>query len=105
MRDNLILINQKHRSSDSAPADAQPAPALEDDIYVTRWQYRRLMEVWSGMEPVLELIRADEVCDKESVYYILKPFVRELGSVLMEIDDNLEAVVHSSRESELEEFP
>ena len=63
------------------------------------------MEVWSGMEPVLELIRADEVCDKESVYYILKPFVRELGSVLMEIDDNLEAVVHSSRESELEEFP
>jgi hypothetical protein len=105
MRDNLILMNQKNRSSDSASADAQPAPAFEDDIYVTRWQYRRLMEVWSGMEPVLELIRTDEVCDKESVYYILKPFVRELGSVLMEIDDNIEAAVHSSREGEPEESP
>jgi len=38
----------------------------------------------------LELVRTGEVDDSQAIYYMLRPFIRELGEVVMEIDDSLE---------------
>ncbi len=103
MPEKVVSINPGIRRAEAVSEDPPQCQLHTSEISLNRWQYRRLMEVWWGMEPVLELIRSDEVCDPQAVYYILKPFVRELGSVLMELDESLEDLDSRQAESGEEE--
>jgi len=88
--DNVILMKSAIHHSNPTPAESTSQPAAGSAISLTRWQFRRLEEAWWGIEPALELVRTGEVDDSRAIYYMLRPFIRELGEVVMEIDDSLE---------------